>query len=106
MIALAVAVAGADGDRGAEEAGEGLVLPPGSGAAVATLPPDLWRKALELGLDSEPAALSVILARAVLEKAEAECPLPLAEIAAEAGAFIDAAVAALEGGTRAGGFEA
>ena len=78
----------------------------GQVSAVATLPPDLWRKALDLGLDSEASALSMILARAVLEKAEAECPLPLAEIAAEAAAFIDAAVAALEGGTRAGGFEA
>ena len=35
-------------------------------SAVATLPPYLWRKVLELGLDSEPSALSVILARAVL----------------------------------------
>ena len=63
--------------------------------AVMTLPPDRWLKALDLGLDREPSALAVILARAVLEKAEAECVLPLAEIAAEAGAFIDAAVAAL-----------
>ena len=78
----------------------------GQVSAVATLPPDLWRKALDLGLDSEPSALSVILARAVLEKAEAECPLPLAKIAAEAGAFIDAGVAALERGSRTGGFEA
>ena len=80
----------------------------GQVTAVATLPRDRWLKALELGLDREPAPLAVILARALLEEAEAEseCPRPLAEIAAATGAFIDAAVAALEGETEIEGFEA
>ena len=79
-----------------------------TGQVTATLPRDRWLKALELGLDREPAPLAVILARALLEEAEAEseCPRPLAEIAAAAGAFIDAAVAALEGETEIEGFEA
>lgn len=75
--------------------------------AVAALPGDLERRALGLSLENQRSALAVILARALLEKAEAECPLPLAEIAAEAGAFIDAAVAALEERPRDdGGFDA
>ena len=78
----------------------------GEVTAVAALPRYLWLQALDLGLDREPAPLAVILARAVLEKAEAECPRPLAEIAAEAGAFIDAAVAALEGEPESGTVEA
>lgn len=78
----------------------------GQVTAVATLPRDRWLKALELGLDREPAPLAVILARALLEESEAECPRPLAEIAAAAGAFIDAEVAALEGETESEGFEA
>lgn len=77
----------------------------GEVSAVATLPRYLWVKALDLGLDREPWPLAVILARAALEKAEGECPRPLAEIAASAGAFIDEAVAALDG-TESEGFEA
>jgi len=78
----------------------------GEVSAVATLPRYLWLKALDLGLDREPWPLAVILARAVLEKAETECPRPLAEIAAEAGALIDDGVAALDGGTESGAVEA
>ena len=78
----------------------------GQVTAVATLPRDRWLKALELGLDREPAPLAVILARGLLEEAESECPRPLAEIAAAAGAFIDEAVAALDGEPESGGFEA
>ena len=70
----------------------------GQVTAVATLSRDRWLKALELGLDREPAPLAVILARALLKEAEAECPRALAEIAA--------AVAAPEGETESEGFEA